>query len=321
LPAICYLVNKRFASSEMQSSPQCQSTVIPIKGTQVLKASLAFCLASITFKTYGPITDFRVSHRATTIKSPTHRPLKEPVQNPLKKTCAPQSNKMGPKRLKFDAPAAKKSKTTVKKKTPYVQAIGRTPAHLGFPRLLKIKHRYVHRMDLTTTGGIATYPFRCNGMFDPYANAGGHQPMYFDNAAAIYDHFTVLSSTIKIEAVGALGTEVPTVIGCYINDDSSVATSDIQALAEQSSCRYKILGGTSSLPVTVYHSWDAKRAFGGDPLSMSQLQGTGTSDPTEQQTYTMYFGPLDTASISRIDAMVTVEYVAVWRELKDQTIN
>ena len=35
-------------------------------------------------------------------------------------------------------------------------------------------------------------------MFHPDKSSVGHQPMYFDQLQAIYDHFTVINSRIKV---------------------------------------------------------------------------------------------------------------------------
>src|SRR5215216_1143376 len=60
----------------------------------------------------------------------------------------------------------------------------------GFPQKIITILRYVESVVLTsTTGSVAFNAFRMNALFDPNATGAGHQPMYFDNYAALYDRY------------------------------------------------------------------------------------------------------------------------------------
>lgn len=67
----------------------------------------------------------------------------------------------------------------------------------GFPRRLYIAHKYVDLVSVSSTAGVVgSYFFKCNGMFDPNTTGTGHQPMYFDNCGAIYNHYTVVKLSL-----------------------------------------------------------------------------------------------------------------------------
>jgi len=187
---------------------------------------------------------------------------------------------------------------------------------VGFPRQLTLKHRYVYVARMTaTTGATATQQFRCNGMFDPDVTNAGHQPMYFDQTAAIYDHFTVIKSKCKVTFIPEGGSSYAN-FGILINDDATVTPGSLAALAEQSSAKTGILTLVVSDPQTLTSYWSAVKAFGPNPLANDNLQGSASADPAEQQVWTIWVGNT-TATTVNIAILVEIEYTAVWDELKD----
>lgn len=70
-----------------------------------------------------------------------------------------------------------------------------------------VKLTYVQQITLTPPVGSATgtYVFRANSCFDPDFSVGGHQPLYFDQYSAVYDHYRVVGSSIKVDAVTPSG--------------------------------------------------------------------------------------------------------------------
>lgn len=194
--------------------------------------------------------------------------------------------------------------------------VGKTK--VGFPKELRMKHRYVTTGTLSFTSGLlATYQFRCNGMFDPDVTGGGHQPMYFDQLTAIYDHFNVRTSKITLRATVPSTNSTPVGVGIYINDDSTVTPSVLQNCCEFGSSVYKVIGSKDTPEVVFTKKWSANEAFGPASLNDPELQGSASADPTEQQLFTIFGGSCDSTTTNRIDFVVTVEYDAIWTELKD----
>jgi len=180
-----------------------------------------------------------------------------------------------------------------------------------------MKHRYVDSHRITSTAGsLATYTYSCNGMFDPNITGTGHQPMYFDQLSAIYNHYTVLNSKISVSCV-AIATAAG-VIGVYINDDASVVPGTAIGLCEQGTANYRIVNIGTSLPtLSLRRKWSAKQAFGPGAISDPNLQGSASANPTEQQAFTCFVQSIDLSSTFAIDFFVTIEYDCVWQELKD----
>nr|QXP07611.1 MAG: putative capsid protein [Arizlama virus] len=75
------------------------------------------------------------------------------------------------------------------------------PAIGGFPISKTVRLRYVEDFTLNPSlGGNATYLFRANGVYDPNATTGGHQPMFYDNYTQLYSRYRVNWSTITFIA-------------------------------------------------------------------------------------------------------------------------
>jgi len=187
---------------------------------------------------------------------------------------------------------------------------------LGFPKMLKAVHRYRENIRLTTPVSTTyiIHSFSCNGMYDPNISGVGHQPLYFDQLAAVYNHYTVIGSKITITMV----TPGPTDGGarCYlnVNDDSTLSGY----VKEYSSTEMTAVNANST-PTTLSNSWSAVKSFGPNPLANDNLQGTTTTNPPEIQNYALYIEFGTSITGFNMDIQVTIDYIAVWDELKDIT--
>lgn len=189
----------------------------------------------------------------------------------------------------------------------------------GFPKELRMKHRYCETFNFAgTAGAINNQQFSCNGLYDPNVTGVGHQPMYFDQLAAIYNHYTVLSSKITISAVIADTVINPVHLVCYINDDTTVTPATIQSRMEQSTARFTTVLPSGNGRAVITNRWSATQNFGPGAVSDPNLQGNAAANPTEQQYYTISGQVADLASSWGITAVyVVIEYDTIWQELKD----
>lgn len=189
----------------------------------------------------------------------------------------------------------------------------------GFPKKLVETHKYAELVNLATgaAGAQASYTFSCNGLYDPNITGTGHQPMYFDQLSAIYDHYCCVASKISVRFCPQT-TTVPCLVAVYVNDDSTV-TPNIQGAIEQSTGVTALLGPNTDLTKQLKLSWNAKSYFGKDPLSNTELQGTASANPTEQSFYTITIDSAAQAIATTVVVLVEIEYTAVWKEVKDLT--
>lgn len=180
-------------------------------------------------------------------------------------------------------------------------------------------HRYTDRIVLTATAGATTsYTYSCNGLYDPYTTGAGRQPYYFDQLSAIYRHYTVMKSTCTIRVAPVSSTAVPACFTLYLNDDSTVTHTNADTAAENPTAVYKILGIGAGGGETVFRkTWNAKEHFGPGVISDPNLQGNDSSNPTEQQHFTFICNALDGTSTVVYHGIITIDYDAVWQELRE----
>lgn len=190
-----------------------------------------------------------------------------------------------------------------------------------FPKQLFNTLTYCERMQGTLSVGASNYiRFRCNGMYDPNHTGAGHQPMGFDQLCAIYDHWRVLRSRITVDFVEVTAAgQSDLVVGVYIDDDTTIATGNINGILERPNCHYKVCNGTDLGPSTrITHSWDGYKVFGPSIYASDALQGTAAADPTEQQIYLCFFQDANAIiNPNYVGLTVKIEYDVVWDELAD----
>jgi len=189
---------------------------------------------------------------------------------------------------------------------------------VGFPKRMTVTHKYVDGfVQLSSNGSKTNYNFSCNGMYDPNTSGGGHQPLYFDQLTALYNHYTVIYSEIKATFVPLLSSTTPLAYGVLINDDTTTTPGNYNEMIEQA----QVSGGYTTAIQTANPmasmKWSAKKYFGGSVLANTDLQGTVTSNPTEQSYFTCFIQPLDALTACAVNLIVEVTYVAVWSEVKD----
>lgn len=192
-------------------------------------------------------------------------------------------------------------------------------AGLGFPKQMLMKHRYVENIVLQgVTGSSATYRFSANGLYDPNITGTGHQPLYFDQMATLYNHYCVIGSKITYQIQNNNSTYTLGV-ATFVNDDTSLTTSTIQALAEQSAGNVRLVSAAGRGPSKIFltKKWSAKKMFPGSVLSNYDLSASITSNPAEQSYFDIMIQ--DPTSSVTVDAniLVTIEYIAIWTELRD----
>lgn len=216
---------------------------------------------------------------------------------------------------KYAKGAAKRNKT---RRISTAGITSLNPFVSGFPKKILVKHRYATAVGINaSTGTLVSTQISCNGLYQP--NVGGHQPMYFDQLTPLYDHYCVIGSKIKVIASPDSATSItkPLVFGLYVNDDTSGYASNMQAVQEFQQGKTKVLNYNATRPVTLSARWSAKKFFSKNPLANPELQGTSSSNPTEQSFFQICAQDITQAVNATLDVWVEVEYIAIWKELKD----
>jgi hypothetical protein len=75
----------------------------------------------------------------------------------------------------------------------------------GFATRMPVKLVYEDLLTIAPGTTYGSYVFRGNSLFDPDYSGTGHQPRFFDQFAAVYGRYKVLSSSIVVEAINTAG--------------------------------------------------------------------------------------------------------------------
>lgn len=212
-------------------------------------------------------------------------------------------------------PSKKYKVATFKRKTSKAPITNRgfrlVSPYYSFPMQYQNKMRYAEVFTRSFTGGASTnYAFRANSLYDPNYTDTGNQPLYFDQLTAIYDHFTVISSYIKITVTGGGNVRA----AGYIDDDVTFAGS-VNAASERPGAKMAFQNLDGNAPIVMTLGWNASRTFPGDPLSKTELQGSASAGPTEESFFVFYFDAPDSTS-QTIFVQAELVFNVVWDELK-----
>jgi hypothetical protein len=192
----------------------------------------------------------------------------------------------------------------------------------GFPPRILTKLRYVDTYSLTSTAGsLAKQLFTVNSMYDPDVTGTGHQPLYYDTFASIYDHYAVVSAHIKITFNSNATTSSVIVGGVY--DDDTFTSTNVNVLMEQTTGKHLFLpnnaGSLSSKTITL--DWNCEKMLGIDPYTSQSYKTAVGSNPSEQSTLLVWAVPADLSSTTTTSVMVEIEFQTLFSELSTQSIS
>ena len=113
-------------------------------------------------------------------------------------------------------------------------------------------------------------------------SVGGTQPLYFDQLAAIYSHYTVMKSRIKVTMIP--NTDEPFVGGICVDDDSLLAVTELQNVSAATFFPSTLLlSGTLRLFVVSFLGCD--QSIWSNPLDNDELRGDVSANPVETGLY------------------------------------
>lgn len=199
---------------------------------------------------------------------------------------------------------------------------------VGMPSKKLVRLRYCDEIVLDpTAGAINVYNFSANGMYDPDITAVlGHQPLYFDQYMANYDHFCVIGSKIKVTCIptgnGDSGSRFPGAFGINLSDDSTFSYTSFAQIVESNQNRghYRsynnVLTGanTAGRRPSITRKFSAKKFFN-NALADSN-KGTVATNPSDQAYFQVWAASVDANDPSRTAFLVEIEYIAILSEPK-----
>jgi len=205
-----------------------------------------------------------------------------------------------------------KSKTRTKEPSSYYVV---KSLNYPFPRIYQCDMRYDNIKASSMIGGAyATYKLSCNGLYDPDISGVGLQPLYFTTLSSLYDHYTVISSEITIEPCSA-AVDANMITALFKDDDTTVPATIAVAMSRPGAVSRAYNPSVSKCP-PLRIRWSAASEFSNTtPWTDPELQGTSTTNPTEQTYYII----ASTDSLSNTFVLtynISIRYTVRWDELK-----
>ena len=189
---------------------------------------------------------------------------------------------------------------------------------LGFPMTMNIRHKYRETVFMTcTAGAMSNYLFSCNSLYDPNKTGTGHQPMYYDQLAAIYGYYTVIGSKMTMRLTHDAGSNSAVTVALSKNEDATVTPTNVDGVIEAGWAKSKTLGESSTDPVQLSSSWSLYQRHRTADISNDQFRADINSSPTDQTFYQISLQPTDRASTNSYNVEVLIEYMAVWSDIKE----
>jgi hypothetical protein len=202
-------------------------------------------------------------------------------------------------------------------KAGWTAPITRVPG-LGFPHAMVSQLRYCDTLTMTSTAGsFAKYVFRWNSTFDPDLTGTGHQPLFRDTYASLYDQYAVTDAWFEVQFIN--NTISPFLVGC-VNEDSSNTPSTVNAVMEQAEGQHRLLppqsGSLSS--VTFNSSWNCEDKLRIDPYASQTYKTAVGSNPSEESDVVVWCATPD-VSTAVLYFTVTLVQRVLWTELVTPT--
>lgn len=186
----------------------------------------------------------------------------------------------------------------------------------AFPNTIISKLRYVQYLTLTSTSGsMASNYFRANSIFDPDQTGTGHQPLYRDTWASIYNHYKVLGAKITVRATAVTPETTATALAFgIVGEDDNAASSTSETRMEQSNSAYALVGknGFSTLTAT----FSPNEMFGPGGQDDNVAMG---NNPTEEWYFVVWAASADGASSNKLNCIVEIDYTVRFAELVTPT--
>ena len=143
--------------------------------------------------------------------------------------------------------------------------------------------------------------------------------MYRDGYSAIYNHYTVIGSTIHVQFQNTASS--PFIVGINIDDDSSWTTS-VDGACELNHSESTLLGPLSSSKCNAdfTRSWGSVEVLSTDPYLDGSNKTAVGSDPNEISVYNLFAATID-ATTNGVYWNVYIEYHVLFSELQTEPIS
>lgn len=194
----------------------------------------------------------------------------------------------------------------------------------GFPDEVVTTLRYTDVIALTSTvNSVASNAFRMNSLFDPDSTGVGHQPYYFDQYAAVYNSYTVISSKLKARfsvqtnAIATAQPAGPVIVGIAADDDatlSAVISTLLELPASKNTFLCNAVGGNNVKTMAIDYNPERDLGLSSDDDTVGAAV---TANPSQVWYGVVWVTESGLASPTAVNVIVEMEFKVKFRKLKN----
>lgn len=181
-----------------------------------------------------------------------------------------------------------------------------------------VKLRYSETIDLDPGAGLFnTWAFSANNPVDLNVTGAGHQPLYWDEMAALYQHYIVLGSkiTVRFQNQGVAGSDIIGV-GIQLMDNASNSWGGYDQFVENGKGSHGTIGpfgGPSKLILKSFYS--PRKMFGiKDVEDFTNLRALVSAAPAEDAVYVIGATSLSGGDPTGVLCHVVIDLVVKFSE-------
>lgn len=191
----------------------------------------------------------------------------------------------------------------------------------GFADQCYVRLKYAEELKLGDgLSPVLYYSFRGNSLFDPNYTATGHQPLYFDQYAAIYERYRVMGAKITIDIINASGASAAYFV-LNANTDFSITTNTATLLEQTKSTISKVIPIAQRIPIRIKMYQSTRKVLG---LNKTQIfdqdyGATVSTNPVQAWYFNWLGSSVDATSALNLFFMVRITYYAQFYDRRQMT--
>ena len=187
----------------------------------------------------------------------------------------------------------------------------------GFPDQMVCKLKYNTVISMVNVSGHGSYRMNLNSLYDPDDTGSGHQPMGFDQYAAIYQDYEVRASSIYVKP---LPIDANVCRYCVYPSNQSTAVTHVEQAIEQpySKKGYITTNQTATNARGIRNYMSVKKLEGRNIDSLNYIANTG-ANPTTLKHWFIVVDSVNLESIADISFEVQITYYC--RFLRKRTLS
>lgn len=189
----------------------------------------------------------------------------------------------------------------------------------GMPVQRRAYLRYTDLVEVNSSTGVLTgHIFRANSVYDPDQSAVGHQPMGFDQWAALFRHYVVVGSKISISVMnddGSVTQDVPLTCGVYLSDNNALEYTSANGYIEAKRGTYRHIQHYKQARMGTKFS--ARKFFNVTDIkdNEARLGASVLTNPTEEAFYVLWLQAVG-GGTGALSFRVVIDYIVDFSEPK-----